>query len=90
MKTTKQKVKLGDKVRDSITNYEGVCTSITNFLNGCRRIGIQGDKLDRNNLPVDVYVVDETTVEVIKKQAKKSVQQETGGDNYRLPKLGLN
>lgn len=81
------KVKLGDNVRDNVTGYEGVCTSITRHLNGCRRIGIQGSKLDQNNLPVDVYVVDETTVEVLKPKVLKTEQAEKGGPNEKLLKL---
>ena len=84
-----EKIKLGDKVRDSITGYEGVAIFITTYLNGCRRVGIQGNKLDDHNLPVDAYVVDETTLVVVKPQVKKSIQQETGGPNERVAKLNL-
>lgn len=89
MKKVKEKIKLGDKVKDTITGYEGVCTHITNFLNGCRRIGIQGNKLDQNNLPCDVYIVDEVTVEVIEPKVKKSVQNKTGGPSMKLAKYTL-
>ena len=87
MKNKNFRVKLGDKVRDSITGYEGVCTSIARFLNGCRRIGIQGNKLDKDNLPVDSYVVDETTVQVIEKKIFKTVQEDNGGPNERISKF---
>lgn len=80
------KVKLGDRVKDNVTGYEGICTSITKFLNGCRRIGIQGSGLDQNNLPVDAYVVDETTVDVLKSKVLKTEQEENGGPNERLSK----
>lgn len=83
----KDEIKLGDKVKDTITGYSGVCTAIITFLNGCRRIGIQGKGLDKNNLPVDPYYVDETTVVLVKKQVEKTKQAEKGGANFCMPKF---
>jgi hypothetical protein len=74
-----EKVKMGDLVSDSITGYKGTCIAIMNHINGCRRIGIQGVERDQNNLPVELYWVDETTVSVEKKQVKKTEQAKTGG-----------
>lgn len=34
-------VKLGDRVRDVITGFEGVALSITYWLNGCSRVQVQ-------------------------------------------------
>jgi len=36
----KQEIKLGDKVRDRVTGYEGIATSKTEFLNGCIQIEV--------------------------------------------------
>ena len=80
----KSKIKLGDFVEDTITGYKGVCAGITNWLNGCARIGIQ-NKTDRNTetgLPVDMYWVDETTVEVIKEKINPSIQKNTGASSH--------
>lgn len=33
--TTNQKIKLGDKVRDKVTGYEGIAVARTQFLNDC-------------------------------------------------------
>ena len=77
------KIKLGDFVQDTITKYEGVVVGITNWLNGCARIGIQNKtKRDtRTNLPVDIYWVDETTVVIKKAQVHKTEQDDNGGPN---------
>lgn len=78
------KIKLGDYVRDTITGYEGIAAGITTWLNGCGRIGIQ-NKTARNTetgLPVDMYWVDDVTVEVIKEQVNPTVQDRTGADNF--------
>lgn len=92
----KQPIELGERVVDSITDYEGICTGILTHLNGCRRIGIQGNGLDQNHLPVDVYWVDETTVKRMAPEPKKgkSVEKEVetqqnirGGLNTSTPKF---
>lgn len=87
MSKIKEKIKLGDYVIDEITKYEGICTGIITWLNGCRRIGIQSEERDtRTNLPSDVYWVDETTVEVKKKQKVSTKQSETGAGNFSAPR----
>lgn len=77
-----EKVILGDKVKDQITGYAGTCTGIITYLNGCRRIGIQSKALDKG-LPVDIYWVDEITVDVVGGKKVKSTQHKTGGANMR-------
>lgn len=78
-----EKVVLGDGVQDKITGYSGTCVGIITYLNGCRRIGIQSKALDKG-LPVDIYWVDEVTVDVLgNKKRVKSVQKERGGANMR-------
>lgn len=34
-------IKLGQEVRDRVTGYQGIVVSVTDFLNGCKRMGIQ-------------------------------------------------
>jgi hypothetical protein len=57
-------VELGDKVRDRITKFEGVCTAITKYINGCRRIVIQPEGT-HDGKPIDSYYVDEPQCEVV-------------------------
>jgi len=35
------KIKLGQRVKDPLTGYEGVAVARTEYLNGCARIGVQ-------------------------------------------------
>ena len=37
-------IKLGDKVKDSITGFEGIAVSRTEYLFGCVRIGVEAKK----------------------------------------------
>ena len=61
-------IKLGSKVRDSITGFEGVAVSVVTFLYGCTRIGIEPEKLDDKGTPIEMQYFDEQRVEVVKEQ----------------------
>ena len=34
-------IELGQEVKDRVTGYQGIVVSVTNFLNGCRRLAVQ-------------------------------------------------
>lgn len=73
------KVKLGDKVRDRVTGYEGTVIGITNWLNGCARLGVQGQERNENGMPNDAYWFDEFQAEIIKEKETKKGSTATGG-----------
>ncbi len=73
------KVKLGDRVKDNISEFEGIVVGITTWLNGCARIGIQGKERTKDNLPTEAYWVDEVQREILKKDAFEKGSQDTGG-----------
>jgi len=58
-------IKLGDKVRDTITGFTGVVVGITNWLNGCTRYGIQHEKL-KDGKPLDIEWFDDSQVVSVK------------------------
>ena len=60
-----EKVRLGQKVRDTITGYEGIAVARTEWLYGCVRIAIQSNAM-KDGLPVENYTVDEPQVELVK------------------------
>ena len=57
-------IKLGDKVKDSITGFTGVVTGITTWLNGCVRIGVQHEKL-KDGVPSETQWIDDVQLRVI-------------------------
>jgi hypothetical protein len=57
-------INLGDKVKDSVTGFEGIVVGKTTWLNGCTRIGIQSDVL-KDGLPKDVQWIDEPQLKII-------------------------
>lgn len=60
-------IKLGSKVKDTITGFTGIAVGRTEWMNGCARIGIQPKKL-KDGKPVEVEWFDEQQIEVIKEK----------------------
>lgn len=58
-------IKLGQKVRDSVTGFEGIAECITNWRFGCTRIGVRAQKLDEKGLPQELVHFDEPQIEVV-------------------------
>ena len=74
-----KKIELGDKAKDQVTGFKGIVVAITAWLNGCKRIMIQPQKLGEKGETVPTECFDEFQVEVIKKQVVVTVSHETGG-----------
>lgn len=92
---TKSKVNLGDEVKDKVTGFKGIVTSITLFLNGCTRCGVQ-PKMGKDGKVPDGLSFDEPQLEVVKRKAVASENQnlldeaanpraKTGGPMGRAP-----
>lgn len=64
--TATETVQLGDRVKDRITGFSGIVTGITTWLNGCRRVGVQPEKLDEGKLQ-DPQWFDEPQVDIVKR-----------------------
>lgn len=61
-------IKLGSKVRDTISGYEGIATARTEYLYGCVRITIESQTL-KDGKPVEAAWFDEQRVEVLEEGA---------------------
>ncbi len=71
-------IRLGDKVKDRITGYEGIVTGITNWLNGCARIGVQSTKL-KDGKPLETEWFDVNQIQLVKSKVMKTLNTDTGG-----------
>lgn len=58
-------IKLGQKVRDTITGLEGIAVARSEYLYGCVRIGIQPQEV-KEGKPADWVYVDEPQLRVVK------------------------
>jgi hypothetical protein len=68
-------IKLGTRVKDSITGYEGVAVAITTWLYGCRRITVQGD-LDKDGKVPDTVTFDEEQLMTVISKTKINCHKE--------------
>ena len=75
-------VKLGDKVKDSVSGFKGIAVSRHIYLNGCDRISIQ-PKVDKEGKHPECRSFDEPQLLVLTKKVIKVGSKKTGGtDKY--------
>ena len=73
----KIKFKLGSRVRDKITGFEGVAYGYTVWLNGCVRFCVRPTEL-KDGKPIEDQWFDDGDLEVVK-ETKKAKKKNTGG-----------
>lgn len=58
------KVKLGNKVKDTLTGFTGIATSQTKFLHGCTQWGVKSEELHEGK-PIALQYFDDPRLEVV-------------------------
>lgn len=82
------KFKNGQKVKDTVTGFEGTVTCVAMYMNGCIRYSIQPG-LDGAGNYQESQVIDEGQLKLIKKSKEKEKKESPGGDRPSLPKFKL-
>ena len=82
MKVTNM-IKLGMKVRDSVSGLEGIVVALTTWLNGCVRVTIQ-QRIGKDGKMPETVTVDEPQLIVVGKSKHK--QNLDGGGPIPEPK----
>lgn len=72
-------IQLGDKAKDQVTGFEGICVARTEWLNGCIRVTLQSDKLDKDGRPQEGQTFDEPQLTVTKARKVSCGPRDTGG-----------
>jgi len=54
-----KKIKLGDKVKDTITGFEGIAIGVTNWLNGCARWCVSSQKVTDDGKLIELWFDEE-------------------------------
>lgn len=72
-------VQLGDKAKDQVTGFEGICVARTEWLNGCVRVTLQSDKLDKEGKPQEGQTFDEPQLVVTNPNKVQCGPRTTGG-----------
>ena len=82
-------IRLGDRVRDRITGFEGLVIGITDWLYQCRRPIVQPTKLDNDGKSMASESFDEDQLEVLEAGAfKAKATEEVVEDEAPTPKTG--
>ncbi len=74
-------IKVGSKVRDSITKFTGIAVTRTEHLFGCVHIGVTAESLDKDGKPLPTHIFDEQRIEVLEEKppvVSKSSSAPTG------------
>jgi len=73
-------INLGDRVKDTITGFQGVAVGITVWLYGCKRIGIQGTELKDGKVLDPEWFDEQRLISLDDKTHKSSVR--VGGPQH--------
>ena len=79
------KIKLGDKVVDKVTGFEGIATSKIEFLNGCIQYAVQPKGITSEGKMKEVEYIDGQQLEVIAPPKPKVKKSKTGGGYRKYP-----
>lgn len=60
-----KRINLGDRVKDTITGMIGIAVAHTLWLNGCERITVQAETLDKDGKVPPAETFDDAQLEVI-------------------------
>lgn len=80
-------VNLGDKVKDTVTGFEGVAVARHSYLFGCNRISVQPPVNGEGKVP-DTSTFDEPQLEVLATQVisiPESISLDPGGPEKYMP-----
>ena len=71
-------IKLGQRVKDKISGFEGIAVCRTEWLYGCVRYGLQSDKLKEDGTLTEIQSFDEPQLELMKEQVKNKKKKKYG------------
>lgn len=80
------KVKLGQKVRDIITGFEGTATGRTEYLTGCVQISIV-PPVDKDGKVQEGHWFDEDRLQIIEAKPVKLNIKNDGGPHPEAPRV---
>lgn len=78
------RINLGDKARDKVTGFEGICIVRSEYVSGCTRVGLQPAAGKDGKIP-DAQHFDEPMLEVTKVRAIEPMPSDRGGPRPNPP-----
>jgi FAD synthase len=80
-----QEIKLGMKVRDKVSGFEGIAITRVEFLNGCVQIGVK-PKINKDGKMEEAHHIDIQQLEVVGTGVNTKPQKTGGGFDRLVPK----
>lgn len=71
---SKAPIQLGDRVKDRVTGFTGIVVARSEYLHGCRRVGVQPEKLEKDGKPPEAAWFDEPQVDLVKAGVHQSFE----------------
>lgn len=71
------KIKVGDRVRDKITGFQGILIGRTQWLHGCDTVGIKPEKL-HDGKPIEAVWFDVLRLEIVETKITEEVPDGQG------------
>ena len=71
-------IQLGDKARDTVTGFEGICVARTDWISGCARLTLQPPTGKDGKIP-DAQTFDEPMLALVKRAALAVGPKNSGG-----------
>ena len=75
-------IKLGEKVKDSITGFEGIVVCRADYLNGCVQLQVQSQELKDGKI-IKAEWIDEPQLIVLEKPLEPEETKDTPGGGFR-------
>ena len=79
----KEKIQLGDTVKDTITGITGIAVARINWIAGCDRIIVQPKAIKKGSELPDSFTLDEPLLKIIKRATRKKKKDNNGGPIHR-------
>lgn len=83
-----QIIRLGDRVKDRMTGFEGIVTGTHRFLTGCMKVTVQPEGL-KDGKPIDSQWFDIQQVKLLKANAFEVDNGDTAGGPDVMPRRSL-
>ena len=83
-KTFKANFRLGDKLKDTVTGFQGIAISVSFWLNGCVQFALK-PPVDKDGKVQEADWVDQQQLELVKPERKRAKSPSTGGPKSDAP-----
>lgn len=78
-------LEFGDKVRDKVTEFEGIIVGKAQYSNGCNKYAVQGAKMKEDGRPSGWEWIDAQQVELVEAGVVTFGDVEPGGGPMQTP-----